>query len=82
MDSTSLITTSVVVLGATTFVADVKKGDVSVEPFVSAAFVGIFLGLISLVFDPVARAFAILIIAVALLRNGATVFGTLGGFTK
>lgn len=82
MDTTALVGTSVVVLATTTFISNVRKGQVEFHTFVSAAFVGVFLGFIALLSDQVARAFAMLIIAVALVRNGNAVFGTLGGKTK
>lgn len=78
MDTTALVATSVVILAGTTFIEQTRQGHPEFHTFISAAFVGVFLGLIALVSDPLARAFAALIIVVSLLRNGAGLFQTLG----
>lgn len=69
-----LIIACVVLTAATTFVRDAEQGSVEFRPFLGAAFMGIFLSLIGMANDKLARNFAMLIILGVLLKDGGHVF--------
>jgi hypothetical protein len=76
--SQGIIVTAVVVTAGTTFVAQASKGKIEFRSYLAAGFVGIFLSAMSLVNEQLARNFAILVILVALLRNGTQTLNYLG----
>lgn len=80
--SQGLIVAAVVVTAGTTFVAQTSKGHLYFRSYLAAGFVGIFLSAIALMSDQLARNFAILVIVVALLRNGNQTLAYLGGINK
>lgn len=79
MDDTSgLIVAAVVVTAGTTFVAQAASGKLQFHSYLAAAFVGIFLAAIAMVNDQLGKNFAILVLVVALLRNGSKTLSYLG----
>lgn len=69
-----LVIACVVLTAATTFIREAETGDVQFRPFLGAAFMGIFLSLIGMANDRLARNFAILIILGVLVKDGGHVF--------
>lgn len=69
-----LVIAAVVITVATTFVRNAEKGEVEFRPFLGAAFMGIFLSLIGMANDRLARNFAMLIILGVLVKDGGHVF--------
>jgi hypothetical protein len=78
MDSQGLIVAAVVVTAGTTFVNQAAANAVTFKPYLSAAFVGIFLSAMDMVSSQLAQNFCILVIVVALLRNGSKTLKLLG----
>jgi hypothetical protein len=71
MSTQGLIVASVVVTAGTTFVAQSKSGNIQFRSYLAASFVGIILSGMAMVNEQLARNFALLVMVVALLRNGA-----------
>jgi hypothetical protein len=82
MDTDTLIVVAVTALAATTFIAQVHGHDVQLHSYVSAFVVGVFLSIMALVSDQLARGFAILVILVAVLKNGTATLNIINGTTK
>jgi len=80
MDNTKgLVIAAVVITAATTFIREAEEGTVDFRPYLGAAMMGIFLSLIGLANDRLARNFAILIILGVLLKDGGHVFSFAAG---
>lgn len=79
MDDTSgIIVAAVVVTAGTTFIAQASNGNIKFRSYLAASFVGIFLSAIAMINDQLAKNFAILVLVVALLRNGTKTLSYLG----
>lgn len=78
MNSGGLIVASVVITAGTTFIAQAATGKWHFQSYLAASFVGIMLSGMAMVNDQLARNFAILVILVALLRNGQQTMKYLG----
>jgi len=83
MNTQALIVSCVAITASTTFVREVKQGTgVEFRPYLGAAFMGIFLSLVGMASDQLARNFAILIILGVLLKDGGDVFTFASSVTK
>lgn len=82
VESQGIIIAAVVVTAGTTFIAQAANGKIQFRSYIAASFVGIFLSAIAMLNDQLARNFAILVIVVALLRNGSQTFDYLSGSSK
>lgn len=78
MNSQGIILASVVITAGTTFVAQAATGHWHFQSYLAASFVGILLSGLAMINDQLARNFAILVILVALLRNGTQTLNYLG----
>lgn len=78
MNTNGIIVASVVITAGTTFVAQAATGHWHFQSYLAASFVGILLSGMAMVNEQLARNFAILVILVALLRNGKQTLSYLG----
>lgn len=78
MNTGGIIVASVVITAGTTFVAQASKGEWHFQSYLAASFVGIILSGMAMVNEQLARNFALLVILVALLRNGNQTMKYLG----
>lgn len=84
-DSTGLIIVSGLVAGGSTLLADVSKGSVTIKPVIAGFLIVSGLLFVSTFNEDIAKGFAILIMATALVRNGsvlASVIEHLGNVTS
>lgn len=73
-DASGMIVAAVVVTAGTTFVAQVTHGSFVFRSYLAASFLGIMLAFLAMINEQLARNFALLVILVALVRNGDKTF--------
>lgn len=74
-DSTGLIIVSGLVAGGSTLLTDVSKGNVTIKPVIAGFLIVSGLLFVSTFNEDIAKGFAVLIMATALVRNGSVLAG-------
>lgn len=74
-DSTGLIIVSGLVASGSTLLSDVSKGSVTIKPVIAGFLIVSGLLFVSTFNDEIAKGFAVLIMATALVRNGSVLAG-------